>query len=45
MKMKTKQALLLFIGILCLSIGFFRGEMTEVMRKAIMICLECVGLG
>ena len=43
--MKTKQALLLLAGLVCVSIGIFRGEATEVARKAFLICLECIGLG
>jgi len=43
--MKTKQALLLLAGLACVGIGVFRGEAMEVARKAIFICLECIGLG
>lgn len=28
-----------------LAAGLWRGEATDVLRKAIMICLECIGLG
>ena len=43
--MKTKRLLLLLIGLVCVGIGIFRGEAMEVMRKATMICFECIGLG
>ena len=43
--MRIKQILLLSAGLACVGIGIFRGEITEVARKAAMICLECVGLG
>ena len=43
--MRIKQLLLLLAGLAFLGIGVFRGETVEVMRKATMICLECIGLG
>lgn len=36
---------LLGLGALCLCIGIARGEAGEVLRKAINICLECIGIG
>lgn len=33
------------IGILFLVLGFYGGELEEIYRKAIMICLECIGIG
>lgn len=42
----SKQRLLLFIiGVCCLSYGIQTKEYTKVMRKAITICLECIGIG
>ncbi len=35
----------LCIGLVCLSIGLFNNQFTAIMRKAIMICLECIGIG
>ena len=35
----------LFIGILCLAAGFMEGQFKEIMQKAVMICLECIGIG
>jgi len=43
--MKTKRLLLLLIGLACVGIGIFRGEPAQVMRKAAIICVECIGLG
>ena len=43
--MKTRILALLLIGLAGVGIGIFRGEAAEVMRKASMICLECIGLG
>lgn len=35
----------LCIGIFCLTMGLFNDQFTDIMRKAIMICLECIGIG
>jgi len=35
----------LCIGVLFLVIGTVNGQLEEVYRKAIMICLECIGIG
>ncbi len=37
--------LLLFVSILFLAIGGWRGEIETVYRKAVNICMECIGLG
>ncbi len=36
---------LLAIGIIFMAIGFFRGETEVVLRQAVNICLECIGIG
>ena len=33
------------VGVLCLVIGFFGDQFTDMYRKAVMICLECIGSG
>lgn len=33
------------IGVFCLLMGFFDGQLEELYRKAVMICLECIGIG
>ncbi len=33
------------IGIAFLAIGVWRGEAETIFRKAINICMECIGLG
>lgn len=38
-------AVLMLIGILMISYGIIRGEVTTVYMKAIQICLECIGIG
>ena len=36
---------LLAAGLAFIVIGAVRGEANSVMQKAIMICMECIGLG
>ncbi len=36
---------LLAAGLAFIVIGAVRGEANDVMQKAIMICMECIGLG
>lgn len=48
MKEKTRSsvaALLVVVGIAFVTIGIMRGEIDTVFRKAINICLECIGIG
>ena len=33
------------IGAVLLIIGAFNGQLTDIYRKAVMICLECIGIG
>ena len=37
--------LLLLAGLACIAIGVWRGEAETVYRKAVNICMECIGLG
>lgn len=39
------QITLLVCGIVMLCFGAWRGEAETVLRKAITICMECIGLG
>lgn len=32
-------------GILLLAIGIYHDQLADIYRKAIMICLECIGIG
>ncbi|HWR18792.1 MAG TPA: CD1871A family CXXC motif-containing protein [Clostridia bacterium] len=48
--MNSKSRFLLFsaafaLGIAFLLFGIYRGEVAVVLKKAISICLECIGIG
>lgn len=32
-------------GAVFLTVGGFQGQLTVIWRKAVMICLECIGIG
>ncbi len=38
-------AVLAFVGAVLMVAGYFRGEVSTVLIKAIRICLECIGIG
>lgn len=38
-------AVLLLIGAVFVAMGVWRGEVETVLRKAVNICMECIGLG
>ena len=44
MKNRLKYILLL-ISLVFMAAGAYRGEVLEVLKKAINICLECIGIG
>lgn len=46
--MTRKNAARLLIaaaGVLALAAGVLQGDMQDTMRKAVRLCLECVGIG
>lgn len=43
--MKASTAIVLGLGIGLLALGCVRGEQLDVFRKAMMVCLECIGIG
>jgi len=44
-KKKIIPAAFLLSGIILMILGILRGELIEIMRKATVICLECIGIG
>lgn len=45
MKRIPKWSIGVLLGVICLLIGAFGGQFAEIYRKAVMICLECIGIG
>lgn len=43
--MNKQRILLWLVGIFCLGYGIITRDYLRVMRKAITICLECIGIG
>ena len=39
------QIFLILVGITLTVLGILRGETLEILRKAIVVCLECIGIG
>lgn len=38
-------ALMLAVGVVFVLVGIGRGEVQTVLRKAVNICMECIGIG
>jgi hypothetical protein len=36
---------ILAAGLSLAGLGIWRGELNEIMRKAVVVCLECIGIG
>lgn len=36
---------LLAVGVLFLLMGIYEQQLADIYRKAVMICLECIGIG
>ena len=45
LKQNKAALLLLLVRAACVAIGVWRGEAETVFRKAVNICMECIGLG
>ena len=45
MKKIPKWSIGVAVGVLCLVVGALGGQFVEIYRKAVMICLECIGIG
>ena len=39
------QIFLLFIGIILLAFGIIQGDALEILKKAKLVCMECIGIG
>jgi len=39
------RAALIITGVICAAIGIYRGEALEIMQKAVIVCMECIGIG
>ena len=44
-KRPALQMALLVFGFAMIAIGLARGESVEVFNKAIVVCMDCIGLG
>ena len=44
-KRRIIQAGLIGIGTVMIVLGIFAGDLAVILRKAIYICLECIGIG
>ena len=44
-KSSLASAFILAAGIVLMFIGIRNGELEAILRKAIFICLECIGIG
>ncbi|MBQ6735696.1 MAG: hypothetical protein IJR00_12415 [Lachnospiraceae bacterium] len=42
---KYLKYILLVLGIAMLVFGLYSGDAGEVMKKAVAICMECIGIG
>ncbi len=42
---RIAPVVLLILGAGFVLLGIFRGEVAEVFRKSVNICLECIGIG
>ncbi|MCL2071370.1 MAG: hypothetical protein FWH07_03945 [Oscillospiraceae bacterium] len=45
MRLNIMRAAFLIIGIVLIICGVVQGEPDEIMRKAVTVCLECIGIG
>lgn len=42
---RALRAMLIAAALICIYVGALRGETEIVLRKAVRICLECIGVG
>ena len=41
----TLRAAIITVGVMLMAFGIWQGELTAIMRKAVLVCLECIGIG
>jgi hypothetical protein len=39
------QIFLLFVGIILLAFGIVQGDASKILKKARLVCMECIGIG
>ena len=44
-KRRMLRIILLIAGVCMMAVGIFRGEASEIFRKAVVVCMECIGIG
>jgi len=45
-RLRSVVLIMLFVaGAAMLSVGIIQGEATVVLRKAVVVCMECIGIG
>ena len=37
--------IILLAGVVMMVLGVWRGELNDILRKATIVCLECIGIG
>ena len=43
--MKRIQIAFIILSLTAIIAGIMRGELTDILRKATLLCLECIGIG
>jgi len=42
---RITQLFLLFAGVILLALGLIQGDALEILKKAVLVCMECIGIG
>ena len=43
--MRKIQISIIIIAVAAIAFGFYRAETNSILQKAVMVCLECIGIG